>query len=130
MSSRRFRRSKIYDLNYNIGENYYRSAVDRLDESSRSRPSLSRFSEPPPETAPVEKKTLIQEIDDELLLSRERAHRAIQKPTALDRPAKKLELETDFDEQVSDVAIYFTHPQLHVSTTMLYMCVNISHFQS
>lgn len=105
MSSRRFRRSKIYDLNYNIGENYYRSAVDRLEESSRARPSLSRFSEPPPVSTPiVEKKSLIQEIDEELELSRERASKAIQRKTVFDRPpvvGKKVELETDFDEQVS-----------------------------
>lgn len=129
MSSRRFRRSKIYDLNYNIGENYYRSAVDRLEESSRARPSLSRFSEPPPVTVPAEKKTLIQEIDEELELSRERAHKVIQKPTVFDRPAKNLELETDFDEQVSAESVVIFSLQSLMST-MLYMCVNILHFQS
>lgn len=104
MSSRRPRRSRIYDLNYNLGESYYRSAVDRLDENSRSKPSLSRFSEPPPQTSPTKNRfeSSAAELEDELELSRERASKAIQRETVFDRPVRKLELEVDFDEQVSD----------------------------
>lgn len=106
MSSRRPRRSRIYDSNYNIGENYYRSAVDRLDENSRSKPSLSRFSEPPPQVSPPPRnrfETSAAELEDELEVSRDRASKAIQRETVFDRPSRKLELDQiDFDEQVSE----------------------------
>lgn len=41
MASRRPRRSRIYDSNFNMGESYYKSAIDRLDEkySTGSRAS-------------------------------------------------------------------------------------------
>jgi hypothetical protein len=41
MASRRPRRSRIYDSNYNIGENLYKSAIDRLDEKYSTTTSAS-----------------------------------------------------------------------------------------
>lgn len=108
MSSRRPRRSRIYDSNYNIGENYYKSAIDRLDEKYHSRPATSflfRHSEPPavsptrPRVATIADDVLAEE---DLEFSRERASRAIQKETILDQRSGRrgLELESSFDGQV------------------------------
>jgi hypothetical protein len=108
MSSRRPRRSRIYDSNYNIGENYYKSAIDRLDEkySSRSSSTLLRHSEPPA-VSPPRARFVSAAADDlaeeDLEFSRERASRAIQKETILDQRSGRrgLELESSFDGQVS-----------------------------
>lgn len=108
MSSRRPRRSRIYDSNYNIGENYYKSAIDRLDEKYHSRPSSSfllRHSEPPA-VSPVRTRMSTLAADDfaeeDLEFSRDRASRAIQKETILDQRTGRrgLELESSFDGQV------------------------------
>jgi hypothetical protein len=73
MSSRRPRRSRIYDSNYNIGENYYKSAIDRLDEKY-SRPSsiLTRHSEPPLAVSPPKPRFLLNadDLEEELEISR------------------------------------------------------------
>lgn len=107
MSSRRPRRSRIYDLNYNIGENYYKSAIDRLDEKYHSRPSsiLLRHSEPPAVSPPRPRIASMAADDlaeEDLEFSRERASRAIQKETILDQRSGRrgLELESSFDGQV------------------------------
>jgi hypothetical protein len=106
MSSRRPRRSRIYDTNYNIGENYYRSAIDRLDEKYFGRTSTLRHSEPPVPlvvSPPRARFNLAAEDDDEdLEFSRDRASRAIQKETVLDQRfgRKALDLESSFDGQV------------------------------
>jgi hypothetical protein len=109
MSSRRPRRSRIYDLNYNIGENYYKSAIDRLDEKYHSRPAASflmRHSEPPAVSPPRPRVATFGADDlaeEDLEFSRERASRAIQKETVLDQRSGRrgLELESSFDGQVS-----------------------------
>jgi hypothetical protein len=106
MSSRRPRRSRIYDLNYNIGENYYKSALDRLDAkySTRTTSALLRHSEPPA-VSPTRPRFNLAAEDDEVDLefARERASRAIKKETVLDQRSgrKGLELESSFDGQVS-----------------------------
>jgi hypothetical protein len=92
-----------------MGENYYKSAIDRLDEKYHSRPSSSfllRHSEPPavsptrPRIATFADEAL---AEDDLEFSRERASRAIQKETILDQRSGRrgLELENSFDGQVS-----------------------------
>lgn len=106
MSSRRPRRSRIYDLNYNIGENYYKSAIDRLDEKSARPPSsFARASEPPISMPSVRLTQLAQDdgIVDDLDIARTRASQAIQRETILDQRTgrKGIELEADFDSQVS-----------------------------
>lgn len=109
MSSRRPRRSRIYDLNYNIGENYYKSALDRLDEKSSRTSYLTRRSEPPPLSSPPKSRFLASQLsndgglDEDLEFARDRASRAIQRETILDQRTgrKGLELEQDFDSQVS-----------------------------
>lgn len=108
MSSRRPRRSRIYDSNYNIGENYYKSAIDRLDARLDGRPSsiLLRHSEPPA-VSPVRRPRFdlaSENLEDDLELARDRASRAIQKETILDQRSGRrgLELESSFDGQVSE----------------------------
>lgn len=107
MSSRRPRRSRIYDSNYNIGENYYRSAIDRLDEKYFGRSSTLRHSEPPVPlvvSSPRTRFNFAAEDDEaDLEFSRDRASRAIQKETVLDQRfgRKALDLEAGFDGQVS-----------------------------
>lgn len=40
-------RTKLYDANYNIGESYYKPALDRLDRKYSGRPmSPSRYQAP------------------------------------------------------------------------------------
>lgn len=114
MSSRRPRRSRIYDSNYNMSENYYKSAIDRLDEKYSTRPSsiLLRHSEPPvvSPTLPRFPMNLAAEaeLEDDLDYARDRASRAIKKETVLDqRSARRgLDLESSFDGQVSDPLIF------------------------
>ena len=105
MSSRRPRRSRIYDSNYNIGENYYKSAIDRLDEKYFGRSSTLRHSEPPLVVSPPRTRFNFAAEDDEedLDYARDRASRAIQKETVLDQRfgRKTLDLESNFDGQVS-----------------------------
>lgn len=104
MSSRRPRRSRIYDLNYNIGENYYKSALDRLDEkSARPVSSILRSSEPPVISPSVRLAQLAEDgTVDDLEIARTRASHAIQRETILDQRSgrKGIELEADFDSQV------------------------------
>lgn len=111
MSSRRPRRSRIYDSNYNIGENYYKSAIDRLDEKYSSRPSslLVRHSEPPA-ISPTRRARFdlsADDLEEDLELARDRASRVIQKETVLDQRfgRKGVELESSFDGQVSSPSI-------------------------
>lgn len=107
MSSRRPRRSRIYDLNYNIGENYYKSAIDRLDakySSTHTTSALTRHSEPPAVSPPRPRINFAAEDGEvDLEFARDRASRAIQKETILDQRSgrKGLELEANFDGQVS-----------------------------
>ena len=93
-------------MNYNIGENYYKSAIDRLDEKYHSRPSsiLLRHSEPPAVSPPRPRfNVAADDLEEDLEYARDRASRAIQKETVLDQRSgrKGLELEQSFDGQVS-----------------------------
>lgn len=105
MSSRRPRRSRIYDSNYNIGENYYKSAIDRLDEKYSGRSTLLRHSEPPAVSPVRARFNLNADLEGEdLEFARDRASRAIQRETILDERSgrKGLDLESSFDGQVGE----------------------------
>jgi hypothetical protein len=114
MSNRRPRRSRIYDLNYNIGENYYKSAIDRLDEKTSRTSLLTRRSEPPVSSPP--KSRFLTQLsndgleEDTLDYARDRASKVIQRETILDSRTgrKALELEGDFNSQVSASRKYFS----------------------
>lgn len=102
MSSRRPRRSRIYDSNYSIGENYYKSAIDRLDEKYSRSSLLGRHSEPPAVSPPRPRLNLTSDdLEDELDYARERASRVIQNETLLDQRSGRKALESSFDGQVS-----------------------------
>jgi len=88
-----------------MSENYYKSAIDRLDEkySGRTSSILLRHSEPPAVSPPRPRFVVSGDIDEEdLEFSRDRASRAIQKETILDQRSgrRALELEGSFDGQV------------------------------
>lgn len=108
MSSRRPRRSRIYDSNYNIGENYYKSAIDRLDAKYRPSSLLLRHSEPLAVSPPPRARFNLANddfLEDDLDFSRDRASRAIQKETILDQRHVRRGLDnvdTGFDGQVSN----------------------------
>lgn len=132
MSSRRPRRSRIYDSNYNIGENYYKSAIDRLDEKYHSRPSsiLLRHSEPPA-VSPPRARFVSSAADDlaeeDLEFSRDRASRAIQKETILDQRSGRrgLELESSFDGQVSAFTLQLERKKIQNSSKISYIFIDI-----
>lgn len=120
MSNRRPRRSRIYDLNYNIGENYYKSAIDRLDEKNSRTSHLTRRSEPPISSPP--KSRFLTQLsndggleEDTLDYARDRASKVIQRETILDQRTgrKALELEADFDTQVSAILNSFSIRKFH-----------------
>lgn len=106
MSSRRPRRSRIYDSNYNIGENYYRSAIDRLDEKYFGRSGAMRHSEPPVPLVVSPPRTRFnfaaEDDEEDLEFARDRASRAIQKETVLDQRfgRRALDIDSSFDGQV------------------------------
>lgn len=109
MSSRRPRRSRIYDSNYNMSENYYKSAIDRLDEKYSTRPSSAfvRHSEPPLALSPPRPRFNADAFleEEDLEFARDRASRAIQKETVLDQRSRHANLglshDDSFDGQVA-----------------------------
>lgn len=112
MSSRvngRPRRTRIYGANYDIGESYYKSALDGLD-----RKQNGRSSEVPdlPVPAPVRKTRFALDEDsdfgDALQNARARAHRAItEEPSLFDTRASRIRsLALGGDELDQDVCIF------------------------
>lgn len=108
MSTRPFSRprTRVYDANYNIGESYYKSALDRLDRKYSGRPAT------PPRHSSIPKDILERHerafVDEDLGTSRRRAEKHITEPTILDgigstRAADRaLELlEGDLDEETA-----------------------------
>lgn len=92
-----------------MSENYYKSAIDRLDEKYSSRPSsvFLRHSEPPA-VSPTRPRFSVNlaaeaELEGDLEFARDRASHAIRKETVLDQRSSRrgLDLEAGFDGQVS-----------------------------
>lgn len=106
MSSRPFSRPRthIYNANYNIGESYYKSALDGLDRKYSGRPLT------PPRNSSLPRDILERHerafAEDDLPSARLRAEKHISEPTIFDkvrgsRIARGLDaLENDFDEEV------------------------------
>lgn len=118
MASRRPRRSRIYDSNYNIGENMYKSAIDRLDEkysstsatttSSSLLSKLQDRSSPLVEEVsaarPAPKYDFSDEADEDLSFARQRASHIIEGSTILDTRTghKAVKLENEFEDQIQN----------------------------
>lgn len=95
-------RTRIYDANYNIGQNYYKPTIDRLDRKYSGRPTT------PPRASP----SLAQDIldrherafqDDDLPSARRRAEKSIQESTIFDSRGGRIAasaLEDSIDEEV------------------------------
>lgn len=113
MSSRvsgRPRRTRIYGANYDIGESYYKSALDGIDRKQYGRSSVIPDL---PIPAPVRKTRFALDEDsdfsDALQSARARAHRAITEEPALfdSRSSRIRSLALGGDELDQDVSIHF-----------------------
>ncbi|XP_022903516.1 uncharacterized protein [Onthophagus taurus] len=97
-------RTRIYDANYNIGENYYKPTIDRLDRK------YYRPITPPPRLTAVPQDILDRHekafMDEDLPSFRRRAEKTITEPTLFDSrggriSAAALAAEDAFDEEIS-----------------------------
>ncbi|XP_065161104.1 uncharacterized protein [Atheta coriaria] len=104
MSSRRFSRprTRIYDVNYNIGNSYYQPTIDRLDRKYSGRPMS-----PAPRQTSVPADLLERHerafADEDLETARSRAQKRISEANAFDvrsNISRALELvDNDVDEE-------------------------------
>lgn len=96
-------RTRIYDANYNIGQNYYKSALDGLDRKYSPRP-------PSPLRAAVGRAILNRHdeafADEDLSTSRLRAEKHIKERNLFDSRGGRIAqraldlVENDIDEEV------------------------------
>lgn len=71
-------RTRVYDANYNIGESYYKSALDRLDRKYSGRPMTPpRQSATPSIAQEIAERHAAAFADDDLYSARERASKRI-----------------------------------------------------
>lgn len=102
------RRTRIYGANYDIGESYYKSALDNLDRKQYGRSSA--IPDLPIPAAPVRKTRFAldedNEFSDALQNARARAHRAITEEPALfdSRGSRVRSLALGGDELDQDVS--------------------------
>lgn len=102
-------RTKLYNANYDIGESYYKDAINRLDRKYSGRP-LS-----PPRQSPAVPQDILDRherafTDDDLPSARRRAEQLITEDNLFDsrgarassgRPlSTSFDIENDFDEEV------------------------------
>jgi len=107
MAGRAGRRTRVYNASYNIGENYYKSALDGIDRkysgAGIGRRDLSSAALPP---APVARQRVnFDENDnDGLYTARRRAERAITEDTFFDskgsRVSKKVNPYAELDDEI------------------------------
>ncbi|XP_074030089.1 uncharacterized protein [Leptinotarsa decemlineata] len=100
-------RTKLYDANYNIGESYYKSALDRLDRKYSGRPLT-----PPRQTTPLgdlaERHARIF-ADEDLETSRRRAEKHIKQDHVFDSRGARISragallatMENDIDDETA-----------------------------
>lgn len=103
-------RTRLYDANYNIGESYYKSALDRLDRKYSGRPTT------PPRATSIPKDILERHerafADEDLATSRRRAEKHISESHILDASGNQRAvnraldlLENDLDDEVIKIII-------------------------
>ncbi|KAG5877470.1 hypothetical protein JTB14_029404 [Gonioctena quinquepunctata] len=105
MSSRRTvlsrPRTKLYDANYNIGESYYKSALDRIDRKYSGRPlSPPRQSSPLGDIAERHARFL---ADDELETSRRRAEKHIKQDHVFDSRGGRIRADALVSAMENDI---------------------------
>lgn len=94
----RTRRSRVYDCNFDMGAQYYKSALDRLDQKNAPKVvETDRFESRP--------KFKVDDLmmEDDLAAARRRAEKVITEDSVLDTRSGrffKSDKEDDFDEEV------------------------------
>uniref|UniRef100_A0A1B6CCA2 Uncharacterized protein n=2 Tax=Clastoptera arizonana TaxID=38151 RepID=A0A1B6CCA2_9HEMI len=83
--SRRPRRTKVYDCNYNIGERYYKPTLDSLDRKYSGRPDTSSVFDESPATRASK---LFEDMD-------------LNKPNGMNRSSFIQDEEDDFGEEMN-----------------------------
>ncbi|XP_077302222.1 uncharacterized protein LOC143922757 [Arctopsyche grandis] len=113
MSSRpgvRSRRTRVYDCNYNMGESYYRSALDKLDRKNSGRPEVAEAT--PSVARDIEERYGRAFANEDLTGARRRAEKVISEDSLFDsrggraargRPlSAAIDDDNEFDEEVSN----------------------------
>lgn len=99
-------RTRVYDANYNIGESYYKSALDRLDRKYSGRPTSPARKSPSSIAAEIAERHAATFADEDLGISRKRAEKHITEENIFDtrfgyRAAAAAEaLENGFEDEV------------------------------
>ncbi|CAH0547864.1 unnamed protein product [Brassicogethes aeneus] len=92
-------RTRVYDANYNIGESYYKSAIDRLDRKYSGRP-LSPAKESPM-AADIAERHAAAFADEDLSTSRRRAGKLINEDHVFDSRGGRIGRRT-YDDDVDN----------------------------
>lgn len=103
------RRTRVYDCNYNAGQNYYKPTIDNLDRKLYGRPLLSeRFESPkpaPPSLFSPARETTTPFNDEPLSNARRRAERVITEDAFFDSRGARVPKNTigeairEFDDE-------------------------------
>lgn len=98
-------RTRIYNVNYNIGENYYRPTIDRLDRKYSGRPVSPAPASSLPRDVHERHERAFQ--DEDLSTARQRASKHITESHAFDARASNMSaramdlIENDIDEETA-----------------------------
>lgn len=103
-SGARSRRTRMYDCNFNMGQQYYKSALDNLDRKQSGNTSLDRLLSPRPRL------NVDDVFEEDLQKARHRAERAITEDAFFDSRGARIPkssikqsgfaVEDDIDEEV------------------------------
>lgn len=107
-------RTRVYDANYNIGESYYKPALDRLDRKYSGRPlSPNRQTSLPKDLTDRHDRMF---ANDDLFATRRRTEKLITEPSLFDSRGARIAsqhrgafdlLENDIDEEVRLMRLSF-----------------------
>jgi len=111
MAGRAGRRTRVYNASYNIGENYYKSALDSIDRKySGASAGVERrdvsAAALPPAPAPRQRVNFDENDNDGLYTARRRAERAITEDTFFDSKgsrvtkSKKVNPYAELDDEI------------------------------
>lgn len=101
-------RTRVYDANYNIGESYYKSAIDRLDRKYSGRPlTPPREREPSTLAADIAERHAAAFADEDISASRRRADKLINEDNIFDSRSGRIGRRPfDDDNDVDDEVCY------------------------